>query len=69
MSEACSVEQANEWAVRAIEQADVQMAQHSTRQFHAISTQSAAAAESTRSFHRKNLLPHELKEVSKQASE
>ena len=40
-SKASSAEQANEWAVRANEQADKQMAQYSTRRFHIVSTQSA----------------------------
>ena len=43
-SEASSVEQTNEWAVRVNEQADEQMAQYSTRQFHILSTNCAVAA-------------------------
>ena len=44
-SEASSVEQANEWAVRAYEQAYERMAQYSTRQFHGHSTHCASTLE------------------------
>ena len=44
-SKASSAEQVNEWAVRAIEQLDERIAQHSTRQFYAISTQNAVVAD------------------------
>ena len=50
-SEASSAEQANECAVRANERADERIAQHSTRRFQAISTQSAGVAVAMAAVH------------------